>query len=65
MACWRLREVRAPAQSEEQRMPRSRQTLTIIVNGFAVLVIATAAFLTLANLGLISRSVTEIFTVGG
>ena len=46
-------------------MPRSRQALTIIVNGIAVLVIATAAFLTLANLGLISRPAPEIFTVGG
>ena len=46
-------------------MPRSRQTLTIIVNGIAVLVIATTAFLTLANLGLISRPALETFTVGG
>jgi hypothetical protein len=46
-------------------MPRSRQALTIIVNGIAVLVIATTAFLTLANLGLISRPALETFTVGG
>ncbi len=46
-------------------MPRSRQALTLIVNGIAVLVIATTAFLTLANFGLISRLAPETFTVGG
>ena len=42
-------------------MPRA---LTTIVNGIAVLVIATAVFMALANLGLIARSASETFTVG-
>ena len=54
-----------PPNQREHRMPKARQSLTIIVNAIAVLVIATAAFLTLANLGLISRPATQIFMVGG
>ena len=46
-------------------MPRTRQALTVIANGFAVVVIAAALFGVLANTGMISRPGSERFTFGG
>jgi hypothetical protein len=61
----RLREFRAPAQAAEHRLSKTRQALSLIVNGITAVVIALAIFLALANTGLISRPASEDFTFGG
>jgi hypothetical protein len=45
-------------------MPKTRQALSLIVNGITAVVIAVAIFVALANTGLISRPASEDFTFG-